>query len=420
MPESLDSFFTIPPFQAAYNTERKKWVDTSRVRSEQFLDYYSDLVNQYNVQLKKKWNFPKLNNCDTDIQLSDMFPDARKVSKRVGHLICQTIKTYLNGNPYEAYKVFCKMLKNQDVASSIDDLIFPLKKLRCDYGFYDHSRYFRIRTAGETVSIKSRKHLFHVPFSLRHTIAPARYSILGYPCLYLSSSLYTCWEEMGRPDFRSIFLSRFELTTTGRERKVFGFFRTPADWKKIYNLWLGKNEPLIEWDIKNIAAFIALWPLQLACSIPVFHCNSPFKEEYIVPQLFMQWVRDLKKADGLCFRTTAVSQEKGKGIPPDLLFNLAFPARTTENEYCLELAKDFLLTEPVSFEMSLACEPLGIGQPQYDPKALAEETGSANLRSNTHVTLEQRVTIYEHTSFGKAEHYSLCDYAQKVDVNNLS
>lgn len=45
----------------------------------------------------------------------------------------------------------------------------------------------------------SNKDLFHIPLNKRGIVNTNRYSAPGYPCLYLGTSIYACWEELGRP-----------------------------------------------------------------------------------------------------------------------------------------------------------------------------------------------------------------------------
>src|SRR4029077_14880750 len=71
---------------------------------------------------------------------------------------------------------------------------------------------YRIRPAKADEWHLEKRSLFHIPFNERHKVARQRYSIPGLPCLYLGGTLYVCWLEMNRPNFDSLFISRFRVT----------------------------------------------------------------------------------------------------------------------------------------------------------------------------------------------------------------
>lgn len=54
--------------------------------------------------------------------------------------------------------------------------------------------------------------MFHIPITMRRQVGTERYSIPGYPCLYLGNSIYVCWEEMNRPLMSSCWVSRLKNT----------------------------------------------------------------------------------------------------------------------------------------------------------------------------------------------------------------
>ena len=142
--------------------------------------------------------------------------------------------------------------------------------------------FYRMRYMGEFERSKAKiEDLFHIPLNLRGYVKTQRYSYPGYPCLYLAHSIYGCWEELGRPNFKEQMVSK--LVT----QKSFNLFdlRIPSEeeWKKNKDYW------------------VLLFPLIIACMFPVKDENCIFKAEYIVPQLLTEWViirRQLKKAKG--------------------------------------------------------------------------------------------------------------------------
>ena len=80
----------------------------------------------------------------------------------------------------------------------------PLSESGSEY----YGDLYRLRT-GPLTQLTQRD-LFHIPFEKRQLVASQRYSIPGLPSLYLASSLWIAWEELGRPALASIHASRFE------------------------------------------------------------------------------------------------------------------------------------------------------------------------------------------------------------------
>ena len=124
---------------------------------------------------------------------------------------------------------------------------------------------FRMRYSADGERF-SKKEMFHVPISLRHIIKNERFSVTGMPMLYLASSAYICWEEMGRKNFDNCNISSFHAL---KDLRVLQIDPLWGDFKEdmIYN-----------------------YPLSLACFLEVEHVDGAYKEEYIIPQIFMQCI----------------------------------------------------------------------------------------------------------------------------------
>ena len=55
--------------------------------------------------------------------------------------------------------------------------------------------------------------MFHIPFEKRTDIVNYRYSITGYPCLYIGNSILSCWEEMHTPALDDFVVSRVQVNS---------------------------------------------------------------------------------------------------------------------------------------------------------------------------------------------------------------
>jgi len=130
--------------------------------------------------------------------------------------IVASLRASLEGHPHDAYDHFDSAL--QCVKTEIEQ-----------YASIDLSPrelHIAYRVRRSKAPSLSREDLFHIPFEERHKVATQRYSIPGLPCLYLSGSLYTCWEEMGRPPFHELHVAAF-WAKQGASLKVLNFSNRP-------------------------------------------------------------------------------------------------------------------------------------------------------------------------------------------------
>lgn len=269
-----------------------------------------------------------------------------KSEKKKIHTCCNsikdTIKSILGGHPYKAYQCFDCAIRT--VKSEIHQQMTSLKTKKIGV-------LYRIRIT-DTPEL-CREEIFHIPFELRYRVATQRYSIPGLPCLYLSGSLYTCWEEMGRPPFHKIQVAAFKVKTncnievlnfSNRPLRLLGKLTPSGDLQ--YN----KDEDLI-------VSHIILWPLMASCSIIVKYPEAPYKPEYIIPQMVLQWVTENKGVDGVCYFSSHVRSISNK--IPQQACNFVFPAQeVTATGHCAKLCGFFEITQPCGWQLLRAINNL--------------------------------------------------------------
>lgn len=192
-----------------------------------------------------------------------------------------------------------------------------------------NSNFYRIRQLDSIYDIEA-KELFHIPISKRGIVKTERYSIPGYPCLYLGKSIYGCWEEMRRPPMHTCAVSRFK----NKEELNFIDLTIPSEEK----LQDPKYQTLV--------------PLIIACMIPVANNSDTFKPEYIMPQLIFEWLLKRRKSSntkihGIAYTSTHMNDEFS--FPKDKFINYAIPViDINAKEYCKELCSIFQLTKPTT------------------------------------------------------------------------
>lgn len=270
--------------------------------------------------------------------------------------ICDTIlsalREYLNGKPSEAFRIFNQLFVEKLMVNqfSIYDKTFDPSILESK-NKANSSRLFRVRKVSDNKTYE-RKDVFHTPFNLRNKVATTRYSIAGYPSLYLSSSLELCLEELDYEINPGRYIcSRFEMSQN-KSPRIIELGIKPTDFFQNYNYAPTKRQRLFR-DVlfhnvdNDILKNYYIWfPLIIACSFIRINRSDPFGVEYIIPQLLMQSVRSFNSSNSfLGVRFFSCSSEYSS----ELGFNYVFPTNfiNKEEKFCSVLSDAFLLTEPV-------------------------------------------------------------------------
>src|SRR5690606_6518189 len=256
------------------------------------------------------------------IQISKQHFDDIKIIHENIEAVKKCIEFYHDGRPSLAYSEIDKILSTKSYQS------LSLKKEKKRIPFY------RIRVKDSRRNFKQLE-LFHIPFQKRNEITTKRYSIPGFPCLYISNSIYLAWEELDRPkedEMHAMLL---------RNEQEISYIDLTFD---VYNDY----EKFNKIEIKEQLEVLALWPLIAACAVKVCNKDDVFKPEYIVPQLVLQWVRQEQKVDAIKYSTTRVDLTKNKGI----FHNMVLPVKEIKDkDYCNELVNIFACSPVVSFEL---------------------------------------------------------------------
>jgi hypothetical protein len=391
---TIQDFFSNRAFTAAYTEKRN---------NSSFLVFYRELVQCFRKLFDEDWS---------NIQSSGVgdFGFAVKNAKEDALSLCDSItkalEKYLNGYTFDAYNLFSEALGKNKCDFKNNFWIIPKPSNR-----------FRIRESeNPAFDIRERKNIFHVPFSQRHNIGTTRFSIPGLPCLYLGYSLYVCWEELGRPPFHKISFSRFQYSdeySKNYQSKLMYLNVSPKAIEE--NFIVNEEFYLMGGNQELLCNYLKIYPLQLACSIPCQHTGAKFQEEYIIPQLLMQWIRGNNDYHGICYRTANVPQMPSSSFIDSiksgykylskemLLFNYAYPVMDIKGEYCCELTKLFKFTDPIAYDLSLACQPRDPEGGRSIPKVLLKQS------NQTPISLApDTATLYSFTDFAKAEFNSSC------------
>lgn len=123
----------------------------------------------------------------------------RKI-RRFCKMILSAIREYLNGFPAKAYTHFSGLMEKmmETPFQVYNKTAYELFENHTDAYRQDPLDLFRVALVPDAI-LYDRARVFHTPYSLRAKISTNRFSIAGFPSLYLGTSLPLCCEELGYP-----------------------------------------------------------------------------------------------------------------------------------------------------------------------------------------------------------------------------
>lgn len=180
--------------------------------------------------------------------------------------------------------------------------------------------FFRCRTG----KFQKREDLYPLPSNKLSFCSAQRYSLAGIPCLYLATTTYCCWMEIGRPEEFSA--SSYKPTESGKKLRILNL---AFSQRQIHNL--GKD---------SRAAYL-LFPLVMAVSVAVKNprADANFRPEYTISHLVMRCLREFG-IDGVAYCSSRIDDVLG--FPHTI--NLAIPVFDETKTFA-----DFVITDPGTF-----------------------------------------------------------------------
>lgn len=270
--------------------------------------------------------------------------------------------------------------------STLNPILNKLSKYDAIYNRIPFTQLFRMRKFSEFErKYVKAEDLFHIPFNQRAIIKTQRFSAPGYPCLYLGTSIYGCWEEMGRPLFDLCMTSRLELL----KDQLF-LFRLVFPERCCFEI--------------NETTLLKL-PLILACMVNVEDKEAIFKPEYIIPQLVTEWVittrcqedgvyNSVPKYDGIMY-SSIHSGEDIFNYPIDLMENLCLPAFDASSpSFCKVLSEMFQITEPTCYEYEVLNRNKTIHKKTQERIKEYEHERSL-IQSDARISKENKIEIFQ-------------------------
>ena len=295
-----DDFFSLPRTQSP---------------KEDYKNFTNRIFKQFLEKLENVENF------------EDVSFNVSRIKERQIHLVAKlksAISNYYAGKPADALS---------ELENGVESDVKNFEEILNVREFYPDSDFYRIRIHKYNYPLNP-ENFFHIPFDLRGKIKTQRFSIPGFPSLYLGNSSYVCWEELSRPNLNDFQIVRLKNTKT----------------LKVIDLSPPKKNGINTYEFYK---YLMIWPIVFACSVRVRNYDDYFKPEYIIPQLLLQWVRKDNRIDGISYQTTHIDFKESKSQGEFL--NIVLPVKENKTKgLCSELEGKFLMTESTSVQLDQA------------------------------------------------------------------
>jgi hypothetical protein len=301
-----------------------------------------------------------------------------EIVQEVSQGVISALKEFYKGKHGLA---FSKLKQSIESKSAISPALKNIDKIPIGSSFY------RARVI-EDSRLRPMSEFFHIPFNMREKVGNQRFSIQGFPCIYVGTSVYVCWLEMGCPP-----LDKFQVCRIEANSDLALFDYSIRDFDQVYN---DLFYPTLD--------FIRIWPLVAASMIRVKSKEANFKEEYIIPQLLMQYTLEDESCNGLMYSSTHAPSVYH--VTGSKLQNLVLPAMIddeTEIDHTthlsIPLAQKFKITDPISWPFLQISR--GYDNRVYDQSSHVE----FNKRMPQFNLLPGENNSYHHSAFGQMEEY---------------
>lgn len=267
--------------------------------------FLEDTFNKYLMLVKRE-----------EFKISE---DNVKIVRGVMDGLLNVLKIHQTGDVIKAYESFETLMKYfYDSDSKL-----PSIKLEDGYTFY--------RMRAKEHNLKDKREFYHLPINKRSLCSSGRFSIAGYPCLYLGYSKNVCMVE------------------TSQNGTMCGLELSKAQTKglKILDLSFGNSQNEDE-DVDN---FIIAWPLIVSCYIIManeqINRDSKFREEYIIPQMLTAYLRHNTDFDGIRYYSTRNENLNPYGRKEEDFRNVVLFTKNYDSDgYDMELINRFKWFEP--------------------------------------------------------------------------
>lgn len=392
----------------------KKWYENIEggfdlpIRKAKDNDYFPSLeseLSRYIIFLKATVGAPKVvvedisDICDNILRAINLYykTDVIEAQKIVREILLK----------YTDHKFVFSDLKNSYAFRGITPFLndqFEENKEQIQSAFARELSFFKARIANDPTIKFTLEQMLHIPFSNRGKVKTQRFSIAGIPCMYFGTSSYVCWTELGKPQNELFNVSSYKIDDDLRVLNLV------CAWNLICGLTSGVPDVnIFNTDLDELVIdLLKLWPLVCATSYNIEESNRFFKSEYIISQLIMLCLNDLK-IDGVAYVSKQCSNDT---IAFPNCINLAIPAKH-DNKQISEICKKISVTNATNFG-----EYMKLNATDRHPLKRSYINGSGFY--NNHIELASRRVRFDTSIFGTFDDFLVSFPFQKVNIDNLN
>lgn len=281
-----------------------------------FSKYKDDIINIENIN-------------DVDTLIKDITYYCNTIEK--------AIQKYIDGYSFEAHKMIFDLLESLKSFIMTDIFTNTLKP--------NMNGLYKIRNCNEGKYTFSCNDNFVIPYSEYNMISTHRFSIPGFPCLYLGTSSYLCSLEVPKQDNTEQIVSRYELWDDILNNTLYLNY-LPKDINTILQdkRWDGIHERLAQ-------SYLRILPILITIYHKVQKEQGPFRPEYLISQIITEWCRN-NDIQCICYLSTRYRYDcNAKWLGQNFAFPIQTPDISFENVN--EFKAKFYVSKPVLIEPSV-------------------------------------------------------------------
>ena len=328
----------------------KQFYNSNFIMKEKFdeeCEKFLDLLDEYDAE-----DFENMQ----QVEVKSAFAEMQREVKKIVTILDQVYDSYDKCDFKQAQILMDSLMEDikedlffGDIYDNIH-INFREENIYTSLRFGQTQRFYRIRAVnGRKKSIEDNvDEMFHIPISKRAISSNERFSLNGFPCLYLSTALPVAWMECGCP--AEYYYSEFEYEDTqGTPLKIL-MLNSPAE---IYNYGIALRYRDFELWLHIITRYLKTYPLILACSFVNHNGKVNFKQEYIVSQMLMQWIRrNIEEVQGVSYFTCVDDKILANSW---CAHDIALPAigEYDEKGYSKLLRNIFKISSPVYYKIPI-------------------------------------------------------------------
>lgn len=372
-------------FSSEYQSQLRKIAQLQEERFENILTRYKKIfITQLKIAIEA-------NVCDEHLKIlqakkiNNILRKDTNLINKVSYFFDKIISIYtdwISGNAYSSIEKLDALLKKFELIESEK------------YGIKISDKLFYRGRKTSANSVFNCYDMFHIPYDKRYLVRNQRYSLSGYPILYLNASIEGVLAELGdtKDNINNYSFSSFHFNND--EYNIYSLLNPFKPYleseyrpkqKLIKNFSTSRKE-LNRRLLKLILASICSFSKRLQYSELEKNGMSIFHEEYVIPQALTQVLRK-NDFDGIYYPSTRINYSDKNGLFNQKFFNLAFFPKYRDRHY------DYILFD--SLDISTPLNPNSINYSgDYDVKKILLKIKMNVLDPSSQLKYLQVLSIY--------------------------